>query len=76
MKAICIENSNASLTIGKIYDVESWEDMSSIFSLSNNDEVLNRYLVISDIKVRISTPTYYFKPIEEWREEQIEEILK
>ena len=75
MKAVCIENSNASLTIGKIYDVESWEDMSSIFSLSNNDEVLNRYLVISDIKVRISTPTYYFKPIEEYRNEQIEKFL-
>ena len=72
MKAICITNrnhdtpirngGNAILTIGKIYDIRSY--------------ALDLYAVVSDAGRDIAVPYYYFKPIDEYRQEQIEKILE
>jgi hypothetical protein len=74
MKAICITNRNhdtpekncrnAILTIGKIYDIKSHYFLT------------NEYSVVSDVGHNIVVPYYYFKFIDEYRENQIEEILK
>jgi hypothetical protein len=72
MKAICINNRNhdtpescgrnAILTIGKVYDVRCY--------------ALDYYAVVSDAGRDIGVPNYYFKFIDEYRQEQIEKILK
>jgi hypothetical protein len=73
MKAICITNRNhdtpekngrnAILTIGKIYDITlAWH--------------FEDYLVTSDAGRDITVPKYYFKLIDEYRQEQIEKILE
>ena len=72
MKAICITNRNhdtpirngrnAILTIGKVYDIRSY--------------ALDYYSVVSDAGRDIAVPYYYFKLIEEYRQEQIEKILE
>jgi hypothetical protein len=74
MKAICITNRNhdtpekngrnAILTIGKIYDIRS---PYYLFT--------NEISVVSDAGHPIAVPKYYFKLIDEYRQEQIEKIL-
>jgi hypothetical protein len=74
MKAICINNRNhdtpescgrmAILTIGKVYD------------LTSNYFLTNEYSVVSDAGHPIVVPKYYFKLIDEYRQEQIEKILE
>ena len=74
MKAICIRNKNwdtpqkngrnAILTIGKVYDVKIHHFLS------------NEYSLICDTGHRIVVPEYYFKLIDEYRQEQIEKILE
>jgi len=74
MKALCITNRNhdtpekngrnAILTIGKVYDIRSHYFLT------------NEYSVISDAGHPIVVPNYYFKLIDEFRQEQIEKILE
>ena len=72
MKAICLTNKhhdtpirngrNAILTIGKVYDIRSY--------------ALDYYSVVSDAGRDIAVPKYYFKLIDEYRQEQIDKILE
>ena len=72
MKAICITNrnhdtperngANAMLTIGKIYEVRCY--------------AWDHYAVVSDAGRDIGVPNYYFKLIEEYRQEQINKVLE
>ena len=72
MKAICITNRhhdtperngrNVILTIGKVYDVKP--------------EQKCQYSLICDTGHRIVVAEYYFKLIDEFRQEQIEKILE
>jgi len=72
MKAICLTNKNhdtsescgrnAILTIGKVYDVRCY--------------ALDHYAVVNDVGHNIAIPMYYFKFIDEFRQEQIEKILE
>ena len=83
MKAICITNRNhdtpekngrnAILTIGKVYDVARMYSLDSM-----NEWTLERkeYHVVSDAGRNIVVPYYYFKLIDEFRQEQIEKILE
>ena len=74
MKAICLTNKNhdtpescgrnAILTTGKIYDIRSHYFLT------------NEYSVVSDVGHPIVVPMYYFKLIDEYRQEQIEKILE
>ena len=74
MKAICIANRDqdspstcgrmAILTLGKIYDIKSHYFLS------------NEYSVISDAGHPIVVPNYYFKLMDDFRQEQIEMILQ
>jgi hypothetical protein len=50
------------LTIGKIYEVRCY--------------AWDHYAVVSDAGREIAVPYYYFKLIEEYRNEQIEKILE
>jgi len=69
---ICIKNKNwdrpqkngrnAILTIGKVYDIRSY--------------ALDYYSVVSDAGRDIAVPYYYFKPIYEYRQEQINKVLE
>ena len=75
MKAICITNrnhdtpirngGNAILTIGKVYEVKD-----------NHDFLGREYGVTADTGHPIVVPSYYFKLIDEYRQEQIEKILE
>ena len=75
MKAICITNRNketpskngrnAILTIGKVYDVKD-----------NHNFLGGEYGVTADTGHPIVAPKYYFKLIEEYRNELIEKILE
>lgn len=75
MKAICVINRykgtpskngrNAILTIGKVYDVKD-----------NHDFLGGEYGVTADTGHPIIVPKYYFKPIDEYRQEQINKVLE
>ena len=75
MKAICVKNKNwdtpqkngrnAILTIGKVYEVKD-----------NHDFMGGEYGVTADTGHPIVVPKYYFKLIEEYRNELIEKILE
>jgi len=75
MKAICVKNKNwdtpqkngrnAILTIGKVYEVKD-----------NHDFLGGEYGVTADTGHPIVVPKYYFKLIEEYRNELIEKILE
>ena len=76
MKAICITNrnhdtpirngGNAILTIGKVYEVK----------LYGSFHFGSQYGVTADTGHPIVVPKYYFKLIDEYRQEQIEKILE
>ena len=75
MKAICITNRNketpskngrnAILTIGKVYEIKDLHDFMG-----------GEYGVTADTGHPIVVPKYYFKLIEEYRNELIEKILE
>ena len=78
MKAICITNrnhdtpirngGNAILTIGKVYEVYEY--------LRIRKQLGGEYGVTADTGHPIVVPKYYFKLIDEYRQEQIEKILE
>jgi len=76
MKAICIRNKNwdtpqkngrnAILTIGKVYEVKHYGSF----------HFDSQYGVTADTGHPIVVPEYYFKLIDEFRQEQIEKFLE
>jgi hypothetical protein len=76
MKSICLTNknhdtperngANAMLTIGKIYEVKHYGSF----------HFDSQYGVTADTGHPIVVPKYYFKLIDEYRQEQIEKILE
>jgi len=87
MKAICVKNSiekshhskfeylngggiiKYDLTIGKVYEIYELHEFAP-------NILPKKCIVIDDFRKNIHAPYELFKPIEEWREEQIEQILK
>jgi hypothetical protein len=85
MKAICIKNSRNvtssigfkgeskldkfDLTIGKVYEIILLPEYAP-------NILPKKCKVIDDFRKNIHAPFDFFKPIEEYRDEQIEEILK
>ena len=68
MKAICIGNEdetgfNSYLKIGKIYEIEMWRDTG-------------RCSVTDDSGRMHYAPVYWFKPIDQYRQEQINKVLE
>ena len=84
MKAICVKNtknvtsatsfkgesrlSKYDLTIGKIYEIYEIQQFAP-------NILPKKWQVIDDFRKNVHTPLDFFKPIEEYRNEQIEEIL-
>ena len=85
MKAICIKNSRNvtsatsfkmetrpdryDLTIGKVYEISMLPELAP-------NILPKKCIVIDDFRKNVHTPLDFFKPIEEYRDEQIEQILK
>ena len=85
MKAICIKNSRNvtsatsfkmetrpdryDLTIGKVYEISMLPELAP-------NILPKKCIVIDDFRKNIHAPYELFKPIEEYRNEQIEQILK
>jgi hypothetical protein len=87
MKAICVKNtleknyhsrfdylkesglSKYDLTIGKIYEIYEVKQFAP-------NLLPDKWQVIDDFRKNVHTPLDFFKPIEEYRDEQIEQILK
>ena len=84
MKAICIKNEREiisafsfsgesrlqkfDLTIGKVYDIFELENLAP-------NQLPTKCKLIDDFIKNIHVPFDFFKPIEEFRNEQIQEIL-
>ena len=85
MKAICVKNERDrvsafnfkgestlqkfDLTIGKVYDIQELHEFAP--------KILpKKCIVIDDFGKNIHAPFDFFKPIEQYRDEQIKEILK
>ena len=85
MKAICVKNEmyrssklslsseqklqKFDLTIGKVYDIQELHEFAP--------KILpKKCIVIDDFRKNIHAPFDFFKPIEQYRDEQIQEILK
>ena len=85
MKAICVRNEmyrssklslyseqklqKFDLTIGKVYDIQEQQEFAP--------KILpKKCIVIDDFGKNIHAPFDFFKPIEQYRDEQIQEILK
>ena len=85
MKAICVSNEmyrssklslyseqklqKFDLTIGKVYDIQELQEFAP--------KILpKKCIVIDDFRKNIHAPFDFFKPIEQYRDEQIQEILK
>ena len=85
MKAICIKNSRNVIsatgfkdeskldkfdfTIGKVYEIYLLPELAP-------NILPKKSKVIDDFRKNIHVPYDFFKPIEEYRDEQIEQILK
>jgi len=87
MKAICVKNSiekklhskfdylkesgllKYDLTIGKVYEIYEVQQFAP-------NLLPKKWQVIDDFRKNVHTPLDFFKPIEEYRDEQIEQILK
>jgi len=85
MKAICVKNSRNvtsaisfkmetrpdryDLTIGKVYEIYEVQQFAP-------NILPKKWQVIDDFRKNVHTPLDFFKPIEEFRNEQIDEILK
>jgi hypothetical protein len=73
MKAICIKNSSLAsdtyLTIGKVYEIILLPEFAP--------NILPKKCLVTDDNGRfVHVKLNFFKPIEEYRDEQIEQILK
>ena len=73
MKAICIKNSSLAsatyLTIGKVYEIILLPELAP--------NILPKKCLVTDDNGRfVHVKLNFFKPIEEYRDEQIEQILK
>lgn len=85
MKAICVRNERYrvsainfegettlqkfDLTIGKVYDIQELHEFAP--------KILpKKCIVIDDFRKNIHAPFDFFKPIKQYRDEQIQEILK
>jgi hypothetical protein len=73
MKAICIKNSSLAsdtyLTIGKVYEIYLLPNLAP--------NILPKKCLLTDDNGRlVHVKLDFFKPIEDYREEQIEQILK
>ena len=84
MKAICIQKEREifsafsfsgesrlqkfDLTIGKVYDIFELENLAP-------NQLPTKCKLIDDFRKNIHVPFDFFKPIEEFRDEQIQEIL-
>jgi hypothetical protein len=85
MKAICVQNERDrvsafnfkgestlqkfDLTIGKVYDIQELQEFAPRI-------LPKKCIVIDDFRKNIHAPFDFFKPIEQYRDEQIQEILK
>jgi len=85
MKAICVKNSRNvtsatsfkmetrpdryDLTIGRVYEIYELHEFAP-------NILPKKCKVIDDFRKNIHAPFDFFKPIEEYRDEQIEQILK
>ena len=85
MKAICIQKEREifsafsfsgesrlqkfDLTIGKVYDIFELENLAP-------NQLPTKCKLIDDFRKNIHVPFDFFKPIEQFRDEQIEQILK
>ena len=85
MKAICVRNERDrvsafnfkgestllkfDLTIGKVYEIYELENLSP-------SQLPKKCKLIDDFRKNIHAPFDFFKPIEQYRDEQIKEILK
>jgi len=85
MKAICVKNSKETksatsfkgesrlskyeLTIGKVYEIYEIQQFAP-------NILPKKWQVIDDLRKNVHTPLDFFIPIEEYRDEQIEQILK
>ena len=85
MKAICVKNERErddklsqyleqklqkfDLTIGKVYDIKELQEFAPRI-------LPKKCIVIDDFRKNIHAPFDFFKPIEQYRDEQIQEILK
>lgn len=74
MKAICIRNEddnsmNHWFNIGKVYDIDIWKPVI-IKELEGCCEA------IDDRGKRHTLPAYWFKPIDQYRQEQINKVLE
>jgi hypothetical protein len=85
MKAICVKNSRNvtsatsfkmetrpdryDLTIGKVYDIQELHELAPRL-------LPKKCIVIDDFRKNVHVPFDFFKPIEEYRDEQLEQILK
>jgi len=85
MKAICVKNSRNvtsatsfkmdtrldkyDLSIGKVYEIHMLPELAP-------NILPKKCIVIDDFRKNIHAPYELFKPIEDYREEQIEQILK
>ena len=84
MKAICIQKEREifsafsfsgesrlqkfDLTIGKVYDIFELENLAP-------NQLPTKCKLIDDFRKNIHVPFDFFKPIEQYRDEQIKEIL-
>ena len=85
MKAICIQNEREifsafsfsgesrlqkfDLTIGKVYDIFELENLAP-------NQLPTKCKLIDDFRKNIHVPFDFFKPIEQYRDEQIQQILQ
>lgn len=88
MKAICVKNERElteitskfifngegrlqkfDLTIGKVYEIYELENLAP-------NQLPTKCKLIDDFRKNVHAPLDFFKPIEQFREEQIEKILK
>jgi hypothetical protein len=85
MKAICVKNEREifsafsfsgesrlqkfDLTIGKLYEIFELENLAP-------NQLPTKCKLIDDFRKNIHVPFDFFKPIEQYRDEQIEKILK
>lgn len=86
LKAICIDNKESdsltyNLTIGKVYTIVIPEWANYDYKDIDSEESFNSWYedqcgVIGDDGREILVPQSFFKLLDEWRREQIDQLLK
>jgi len=61
------------LILNNILEIAAY---SKVYEIEEIDNIPNAYKVIDDFRKNIHAPFDFFKPIEQYRDEQIQEILK